>query len=183
MKKFLVCMLVFVVLLGFTKSVKAQISYIVLKVGGLHCPLCSYELGKKIAKIKGVSTYDVDMKNGKFFVRLKAPVKLSSIYKTVYLGGYFLKDVYIRVKGRIYESEEGLKVIMTEKKQKFVLYESESLLKKFNKGEVPKLLTDKMRKKLRGFEEWGKEVLVEGYVHKHGKVPFGLLIKSIKPLD
>ena len=186
MKKIIISSLlvfIFVVFLGFSQVAQADIKYIALKIDGLHCPFCAYELAKNIKKIKGVSNYDVDMKQSKVFIKIKEQVKLSSVYNAVNKSGYYLKKVFVRIEGKIVQSKEGLMLLMTKDKQKFMLYESGALLKKFTKDKIPKLLGDKMRQKLIGYEEWGKDVLVEGSTHYHKGLPFGLLINKIKATE
>lgn len=174
------------ILVGFLVMValplNAQIEHIALRVDGLSCPFCAYGLEKKITGIKDVRDYDVDMKEGKVFIRLKsdAQIEINSFYKVVEEAGFTLRSISLRVKGKIQQSEEGLILVTERNREKFLLFESEALLKKYHQGKLPKALEDNMEKKLIGIKEQGKEVLIEGVIHEHEGFPAGLAVERLE---
>lgn len=178
-------LLIVLVVLGLARPVKAEIERITLRVDGLACPFCAYGLEKKITKIKGVSSYDVDMKEGKVFIGVKpeAQIELNSLYQVVKEAGFTLRSISLRVKGKISQSELGLVLLVGGSNDKFILLESEAILKKYHRGKLAKPLSEKLKKKLTPLKDLGKEVLIEGLVHEHKGLPSGLSVDHLEIIE
>ena len=82
--------------LCFAQVVEAEIEQLTLRVDGLACPFCAYGLEKKITRLEGVSSYDVDMKEGKVYIGLepKAEVEPEAIRKAVKEAGFTLRGIF-----------------------------------------------------------------------------------------
>lgn len=175
----------FLMLLSFTQAVEAGIERLTLRVDGLACPFCAYGLEKKIIKIKGVSSYDVDMKEGKVFIGLEpdAQIELNSLYKAVKEAGFTLRSISLRAKGKIGQSEEGLFLVVRGSDEKFFLFESEALAKKYHQGEISKTLSENLEKKLLEIKNYKKEVLIEGVVHEHKGLLPGLSVDYLEIIE
>lgn len=175
----------FLALFIFAVPAKAEIESITLRVDGLACPFCAYGLEKKIIRLKGVKSYDADLKKGKVFVSLKpgAQIELSSLSKAVKEAGFTLKSIFFRVKGKIKQSEKGLILVAEGSKEKFILLEKEAIHLKYHQGKLPRVLEDNLKTKLLEAKEQGKEVLIEGIVHEHkGFIP-GLSVDRLEIID
>ncbi|KKL05703.1 hypothetical protein LCGC14_2603380 [marine sediment metagenome] len=172
-------------LFSFVEPVKAEIERITLRVDGLACPFCAYGLEKKITKIKGVRSYDVDMKEGKVFIGLKpdARVELNTLYKAVKEAGFTLRSISLRVKGKIQQSREGLVLVAKGSRERLLLFEIEAIYQKYHQGEIPKTLRDKLEKRLIQLKESGKEVLIEGVIHEHKGLPLGLSVDHLEIVE
>lgn len=169
----------------FAAPVKAEIEQITLRVDGLACPFCAYGMEKKITRLKGVSSYDVDMREGKVFVGLKpdAQVELNVLRKAVKEAGFTLRNVSLTAKGKISQSEEGLVLLVTGTNDKFLLFEREALLEKYHQARAPQALGDDLKKRLFEAKEGEKEVLIEGIVHEHKGFLPGLSIDDLKVIE
>ncbi len=167
-----------------TLPLNAEIEQATLRVDGLSCPFCAYGLEKKITKIESIKNYDVDMKDGRVFVGFKpdAQIELNAFEKAVKEAGFTLRSISLRVKGKIQQSEEGLILVTERNKEKFLLVESETIYHRYKHGEVPKALGDDLEKRLIALKEQGKEVLIEGVIHKHEGFPIGLAVEKLDEL-
>lgn len=166
----------------FAVPVRAEIEDITLRVDGLACPFCAYGLEKKITRLEGVSSYDVDMREGKVFLGLKpgTQIEINSLYKAVKEAGFTLKSISLRVKGKIQQAEEGLVLVVKGSRQKFILFENEAISQKYHQGKPPRVLENNLEKKLREAKEQGKKVLIEGIIHEHKGFPHGLSVDHLE---
>jgi mercuric ion binding protein len=169
----------------FSGPVKAEIERATLRVDGLACPFCAYGLEKKLKDIKSITTYDIDMKEGKVFLGVKPDVQIEidSFNKTVKEAGFTLRSVSLRVRGKVYQTEEGLILLAAGSDKKFFLFEDEALLWKFHQGEDFKAFSEDLKKKLLDIKEQGKEVLIEGIFHEHKDYPPGLSVDHLELIE
>lgn len=169
----------------FAAPLKAEIEHITLRVDGLACPFCAYGLEKKIIRLEGVSSYDVDMREGKVFVGLNpgAQIELNSLYKAVKEAGFTLRSISLQVKGKIQQDGEGLVLITTGSQEKFLLFENKAISQKYHQGELPRVLENNLEKKLLKAKEQGREILIEGIVHEHKGFLPGLSVDYLEIIE
>lgn len=163
----------------------AQIKEVRLRIDGLACPFCAYGLEKKITKVRYVRSYDVNLKEGKVFVGIKPEeeVNLSILRKAVKEAGYSLRGIFLRVRGKIGQSEEGLVLIIGENQIGFLLFESEAIFQKYRQRETPHTLSEEMKKRLIQLKSQEKEVLIEGVFHEQKGLPDGLTVDRIEIIE
>lgn len=166
-------------------SAKAQIEQVTLRVDGLACPFCAYGLEKKIMRLKGISSYDVDMRAGKVFVGLKqdAQIELNVLHKVVKEAGFTLRSISLAAKGKIGLSEEGLILLVGASNEKFLLFESEAISQKYHSDRLPSPLGKTLENKLIQIKNQDKVVLIEGVVHQHEGLLPGLSVDNLEIIE
>lgn len=177
--------IVSIILFSFIQSAKAEIKQVTLRVDGLACPFCAYGLEKKIIKMKGVNSYDVDMREGKVFVGFDpdAQIELNVLHKAVKEAGFTLRNISVRAKGKISQSEEGLALLVGDSDEKFLLFESGAIFKKYHSDKLPEALGENLKNRLIEIKNQEKVVLIEGTVHEHKGVLPGLSVENLEIIE
>lgn len=87
----------------YTRPVQARSDELILRVDGLACPFCAYGLEKKIMKLKGIQSYDVDMKKGEVYIGLEdiADINIDALKKAVKEAGFTLRGIRLKKDGKI----------------------------------------------------------------------------------
>ncbi len=87
-------MLLMAVVLLIAGSAMAQAKY-VIAVDGLSCPFCAYGMEKKLKKIKGVESVEIDLDKGEAVVIAKAgtTIKEESLHKAVKEAGFTVSSL------------------------------------------------------------------------------------------
>lgn len=88
---------------AYAMPAQAQSNELILRVDGLACPFCAYGLEKKVMKIEGVRSYDVDMKKGEVTIGLKddADIDIDVFKKAVKEAGFTLRGISHKSDGKI----------------------------------------------------------------------------------
>jgi mercuric ion binding protein len=83
--------------------VQAQSNELILRVDGLACPFCAYGLEKKVMKLEGIQSYDVDMKKGEVYIGLKdnADISIDTLKKAVKEAGFTLRSISHKSNGKV----------------------------------------------------------------------------------
>jgi len=176
-KLFLGMTLTLSLVIGFT-GVGAEIEKIITKVGGLICPTCSFALEKRIKKVEGSSRNSIDIATGDVALFPKKNVlatpedfkKMLSAFKkaTKEAGFTFGEKIRVRAQGTVaFTAAKNEFRLQLNKTHMMILYK----------------MTDAHKKTLRDAIQQRKSVEVEGEVHKHKDLPFGLSVESIKLVD
>jgi len=67
----------------------------VVRVDGLSCPFCAYGLEKKLKRLPGVTSFDMDMEKGLVILRVKPGTELNEtqIRKEVSAAGFTARKI------------------------------------------------------------------------------------------
>jgi len=167
-----------IIFISLQPLVLAEINSVSLEVKGLSCPFCALGLEKQLKKVKAVEKADVHLKKGRTDLTLKPgqPFELKTIQRAVKEAGFTLEDIYVEISGVIEEDKAGMLVLVsTGDNERFLLFDEghkENESKEFLKAEVKdQLLSAKQAKKM---------VVVNGVIHEHANLPFGLMVEQVK---
>ncbi len=164
----------------------AQIEELILRVDGLACPFCAFGLEKKIMKLQGVTSYDVDMKSGKVHIGLAEDARLEfdKIRVAVKDAGFTLRDIFLRARGKIEKTKDGFVLVVGGSHEKLLLFENDAVAKEYHAGDDPErtALSEALAGKLSQYASKKTEVQIEGAVHEHGGLPAGLSAEKIELL-
>lgn len=164
----------------------AQIEELILRVDGLACPFCAFGLEKKIMKLQGVTSYDVDMKVGKVHVGLAedARLELDKIRAAVKDAGYTLRGIFLRAKGKIEKTASGFVLVVGGSHERLLLFENAAAAKEYHAGDAPEktALSEAFAEKLSQYASREAQVQIEGAVHEHAGLPAGLSVEKIEVL-
>ena len=165
-------------------KVYGEIEEVILGVDGLACPFCAYGLEKKLKKVSGVSSYEVDLGGAAASVHMEknAVLDFTAFEDAVKKAGFTLSGISVRAIGNIVDSNTGLAFEVANSDQRFLLLEDEATHKKSDAGEPLEVLTDQMKQKLLRLKETGALLRVEGTAHDHAGLPAGLAIEKIEEL-
>ena len=177
-------LLVFMLTLIVLPLAYGEIEEVTLNVDGLSCPFCAFGLEKKLKKVSGVSSYEVDMGQAEASVVLEqnAVLDFGAFEKAVKKAGFTLSGISVKAIGHIADSDRGLVFKVVHSDQKFLLFEDESIHIKSLKAEPLKMLSAPMKEKLLKIKEQEALIRVEGSVHEHPELPPGLAIEKIEAL-
>lgn len=179
MKKILLIAGVF--LLVSTPS-QAEIKSMSLQIDGLSCPFCALSLEKKLKSVSAVATVDVHLKKAITDLTFKSgnQLDLSAIRKAVKEAGFTLKDVEITVEGTVKQEKDGFFVIESQgDKTQFFLFDENHTDVDTNTANS-QMLDKKSETQLSKAQQENKLVKINGVIHQHADMPFGLLIKKLE---
>ena len=152
----------------------AEISQVSISVNGLGCPFCVYGLEKKLKKVDGVQTVQVDLKSGMAVMILeegKTP-DLSAFNTAVNKAGFTSGEMKITAVGKVVFKGNGAFLKLRNSDREYLL---------FDKG-VPRAegLTQATRARLEDLEKDGTLVAITGSVHEHTDEPAGLSVDQVE---
>ncbi len=87
----------------FCRTCKGEIVEAKLRVDGLACPLCAYEMEKKLKNLPGISHLDIQLKKGVVLVKMKpgqSPT-LKQIIDCVKDSGFTMRQAEITTIGQV----------------------------------------------------------------------------------
>ena len=116
-------LLVFILSLVVLPLAYGEIEEVTLKVDGLACPFCVYGLEKKLKKVSGVSSYEVDRGGASASVVMEpdAVLDLAAVKNAVKEAGFTLSGITIKAKGNVADADTGLVFKVTNSHQIFLL--------------------------------------------------------------
>ena len=76
----------------------AETAYVFVRVDGLSCPFCAYGLEKKIMKMEGVESMEIDLEGSKIEIRFidEDYVRIEEIRKAVKDAGFTPKSIEVK---------------------------------------------------------------------------------------
>lgn len=176
MKKILI--LIWIFLMNLQPLAFAEINSVSLQVKGLSCPFCALGLEKQLKKVPTVEKVDVHLKKGRADLTLKSDqsIDLKTIQAAVNESGFTLENIFVEITGLVKENQSGmLTLISTGDNREFLLFD------KSHKGiDAQEFLEPALKKQLLSARENKKTVVLNGVIHEHANLPFGLMVEQIK---
>lgn len=156
---------------------RAEISQVLLSVDGLGCPFCVYGLEKKLKKVGGVQTVQVDLKTGLVVMTLqegKSP-ELSRFEDAVKKAGFTPGKLQITAIGKVLAADDRMHLQLRDSSISYILYD-----KDVSGGDG---LAKETRERLRGFAENGTIVAITGTLHQNEDGHPGLSTEMLKVVE
>ena len=179
MKKIL---LVAGILLLISTASQAEIKSVSLQVDGLSCPICALSIEKKLKSVPTVATVDVHLKQAKTDLTFKpeSQLDLSAIQTAVKEAGFTLKDVEITVSGTVKQEKDGNFIIESQgdKTQLFLFDQNHTDVDTYTAN--LQMLDKKNETQLLKAQQENTLIKINGVIHQHADMPFGLLIKKLE---
>ncbi len=102
MKRLIIINLLAFSLFLYPLTALAEVSDVTVRVDGLSCPFCAYGLEKKIMKMEGVESMEIDLKGGKIEIRFidEDYVRTEEIEEAVRDAGFTPKSIEVRKTGQ-----------------------------------------------------------------------------------
>lgn len=159
----------------------AEVEQIELKVDGLTCPFCYYNLQKPLKKISALISLKSNYKKGLVRASVKPgePLDLAPIRQAVADTGFTLRAIRITVVGTVGEWEDKSVLESQGTGQRFLLYQGEE------GGELTPehLIGDPtLERRLAAWRSNGTAIRVTGIVHEHKGMPPALSIETVQEL-
>ncbi len=156
---------------------RAEISQVSLSVDGLGCPFCVYGLEKKLKKVGGVQTVQVDLKSGLVVMTLQEgeSPELSRFEDAVKKAGFTPGKLQITAIGKVLAVNDRMLLQLRDSSNRYILYEED-----VSGGDG---LTKATRERLRGFAENGTIVAITGTLHQHEDAHPGLSAEMLKVVE
>lgn len=101
------------IMLLFSTFAHAGISSMSVTVEGMACPFCAFGVEKRIKKVKGVSSVDVDMRTGKAMITAEpdASIQYRDVPQAVRDAGFTPGEMHISASGLLGKDENGSMVL------------------------------------------------------------------------
>lgn len=160
----------------------AEIKSMSLQIDGLSCPFCALSLEKKLKSVPAISTVEVHLKKAQTDLNLKpdGPLDLTAIRQAVKEAGFTLKDIQVAVFGVIKRNDNGFFMIESRGDQtQFFLFDGNHTDADVGSSD-PQMLDSKIESQLSTAEKKNQLVGIEGIIHQHADMPFGLLISKLE---
>lgn len=157
-------------------SSQADISRVTISVNGLACPFCVYGLEKKLKKVDGVESVEIDLKTGKAVLTLekgKAP-NLADFRTAVKKAGFTAGEIKVTAVGTVALVRNQVRLKLRNSRQEYLLFD------KNTKGATS--LSEGTRSQLLAFAEKQTVVAITGALHEHADGPSGLSVDEIEPV-
>lgn len=160
----------------------AEVEQVELKVDGLTCPFCYYNLQKPLKKIPAFESLKSNYKKGLVRASVKPgePLDLASIRQAVADTGFTLRTIRITVVGMVGEWEDKSVLESQGTGQLFLLYQG-----KEGQGDLtPEYLIGDptLARRLAAWRSNGIAIRVTGIVHEHKGMPPALSIETVQEL-
>ncbi|ODS31063.1 MAG: Heavy-metal-associated domain protein [Candidatus Scalindua rubra] len=164
----LILITVTIILMIFVRLASAETGKVQVKLDGLVCTFCAYNLEKKIKRIEGVKDLKILVNEGLAEIKIgeDKSIDVDGIKKAVKEGGFTPREIIITLKGRI-EEASGRMILRTD---------YDSFILKYNKILKEIITSEKAQ---------GETITVTGLVQEekikgHGIHPYVLEIKNFK---
>ena len=148
-----------------------------LKVDGLTCPFCYYNLEKPLKKIPALKFSKSNHKEGLVRLSVKSGESLdvASIQQAVSDTGFTLRSIRLTIVGTVGEWEGKPVLESRGTEQRFLLYQEKEEQGDLSPGHL--IGDPTLEKKLAAWRSNGTAIRVTGVVHEHQGLPPVLLIE------
>ena len=156
---------------------RAEISQVSIFVDGLGCPFCVYGLEKKLKKVDGVETLQVDLKSGLVVMTLQEgdSPEPSRFVDAVKKAGFTPGELQITAIGKVLAVNDRLLLQLRNSSNRYNLYENN-----VSGGDG---LTNATRERLRGYADNGTIVAITGTLHQHEDGHPGLSAETLEVVE
>ena len=137
---------------GMSLPVQAGVISLTVKVDGLACPFCAYGLEKKLKKVEGVETLQIDINSGEVILNVTSDTRLTAasgteeqasaglivqVQKAVEDGGFTPRALGATVEGQVVAQNGETRLQLSGTEESLVLEESSSVdaLRKLKGGQ------------------------------------------------
>lgn len=169
-KNFLILVPIIFILVMFIRLTSGEPTRVQVKVDGLSCPFCAYNLEKKLKRVEGVEDLKLRIDTGLAEIKIEEgkSIDVDGIKKAVKDGGFTPRDIVVTIKGKIEQVDSRMILRIDNISDSFIL--------KDNKMLKDIITSEKFQ---------GKIVTVTGLVQEerikgHGVHPYVLEIKDFK---
>ncbi len=109
-------MVLITIMLLFSSFAHAGISSLSVTVEGMACPFCAFGVEKRIKKVTGVSSVNVDMRTGKVMVTAAPDTSIyyQEIPQAVRNAGFTPGEIHITANGRVIKDENNRMIFSLE---------------------------------------------------------------------
>lgn len=169
-KKFLILATVTLIIAMFIRLTSGEPNRVQVKVDGLSCPFCAYNLEKKLKRVEGVEDLKLRIDTGLAEIKIEEgkSIDIDGIKKAVKDGGFTPRDIVVTIKGKIEKVDSRMILRVDNISDSFILKDNKML------NEI--IVAEKFQ---------GKIVTITGLVQEekikgHGLHPHVLEIRDFK---
>ncbi|MGR3174728.1 MAG: heavy-metal-associated domain-containing protein [Candidatus Scalindua sp.] len=169
-KNFLILGLIILILGIFIRLTSAEPAKVQVKLDGLVCTFCAYNLEKKLKRLEAVEGLKIFVNAGLAELTIKEgkSIDVDGIKKAVKDGGFTPREIIITLKGKI-EEADGQMILRIDKVSDVFILKNNEILKGIITSE----------------KVWDKIVTITGLVQEerikgHGIHPYVLEIRDFK---
>ncbi|KKK99351.1 hypothetical protein LCGC14_2633630 [marine sediment metagenome] len=169
-KNFLILVPIIFILVIFIRLASGEAGKVQVKLDGLVCTFCAYNLEKKLKRIEAVEDLEILVNAGlaEFKIKEGKSIDVDEIKKAVKDGGFTPRDIVVTIKGRIEEADGQMTLRVDNVSDIFIL--------KDNKMLKDIITSEKAQDKIVTVTGLVQEERIKG----HGIHPYVLEIKDFK---
>lgn len=162
--------LILIFVFGAFQISQAQIDSLTVVVEGMSCPFCAYGVEKRLKKVDGVKSVEIDMKDGTATLTAKEgqSINISQVPTAIKKTGFTLGTIKVSAVGKI----------LWDERQGFTLQ-----VGGFEQGFLISDLKDAMREKLLSFANSGNTVEIQGTAYEQKLGVWTLFPESVKEVS
>lgn len=128
-KNLLNFILIILILMIFTRFALGEPARVQIKVDGLSCPFCAYNLEKKLKRVEGVEDLKLRIDTGMAEIEIEEGklIDVDGIKKAVKDGGFTPREMLVTLNGRIEEAGGRMILRIDDVSDSFILKDNEML--------------------------------------------------------
>lgn len=128
-KKFLILATVTLIMVMFIRLTSGEPARVQVKVDGLSCPFCAYNLEKQLKRVEGVEDLKLRIDTGmaEFKIKEGKSIDVDGIKKAVKDGGFTPREMLVTLNGRIEEASGRMILRIDDVSESFILKDNEML--------------------------------------------------------
>lgn len=169
-KNFLILGLIILILGIFIRLASAEPAKVQVKLDGLVCTFCAYNLEKKLKRVEAVEDLKILVNAGLAELTIKEgkSIDIDGIKKAVKDGGFTPREIFVTLKGRI-EKTDGQMILRVDKVSDVFILKNNEILKDI-------ITSEKAQDKIVTITGLVQEERIRG----HGIHPYVLEIRDFK---
>lgn len=169
-KNFLILGLIILILGIFIRLASAEPAKVQVKLDGLVCTFCAYNLEKKLKRVEAVEDLKILVNAGLAELTIKEgkSIDIDGIKKAVKDGGFTPREIFVTLKGRI-EKTDGQMILRVDKVSDVFILKNNEILKDI-------ITSEKAQDKIVTITGLVQEERIKG----HGIHPYVLEIRDFK---
>lgn len=128
-KNFLILAPIILILVIFIRLASGEPTRVQVKVDGLSCPFCAYNLEKKLKRVEGVEDLKLRIDTGLAEIEIEEGklIDVDGIKKAVKDGGFTPREMLVTLNGRIEEASGRMILRIDDVSESFILKDNEML--------------------------------------------------------
>ncbi|GMQ79739.1 MAG: hypothetical protein BMS9Abin03_172 [Thermodesulfobacteriota bacterium] len=163
-------LLLFIITMIAIPTANAQVSRVIVSVDGMACPFCAFGVEKRLKKVDGAGSVNVDMKTGTATLSAAEgkTINVDQVPDAIKTAGFTPGKIRIAATGTIRTDDSDEFLLQVDGSKQTILFVN---------------LKDDMKKRLMTFSKTGRQVKGAGIFHHHKDEMLAITPESIEGIS